>query len=275
MDRYEPERPGRRRSDMRPDLPHPARIYDYLLGGKDNYAPDRVAADAICADLPHLPISMRANRRFMVRAARYLSERLGFRQFLDIGTGLPTSPNLHEVVQAVAPESRVIYVDNDPSVLLHARALLSSTPQGRTGYVQADLLEPEGILSDPQLTATLDLNLPVAVCLLAVLQYVESEPRALDVVARLMRPLAAGSALVLSTVTGDFAPEEVKRGAIAYRRTGIPSRPRTKGQVEALLSGLDVLEPGVVLVHHWRPEGQDRELTDTQIYMYAGMAVKH
>ncbi len=275
MDRYGPERAGSRHVDVHTDLPHPARIYDYLLGGKDNYAPDRAAAEAICADLPHLPISMRANRRFMVRAARHLAEELGFRQFLDIGAGLPTSPNLHEVVQAVAPDCRVIYVDNDPVVLVHARALLSSTPEGRTGYVYADLLDPDSILSDPRLRNTLDLDAPVAVCLLAVLQHIENQDEAADILARLMAPLPSGSALVLSTVTGDSAPEEVRRGAIAYRRSGIPNRPRTRSEVEALLAGMKILDPGVVLVHRWRPEEQDLPVADEQVYMYGTMAIKN
>src|SRR3954447_20213224 len=154
--------------DLNTSVPHSARIYDFLLGGKDNFEADRAAAATIVEASPSLPISMRANRQYMARVAHYLAADRGIRQFLDIGTGLPTSPNLHEVVQGVAPESRVVYVDNDPIVLVHARALLTSSPEGRTAYLDADLRHPDAILAAPQLTETLDLGEPVAVSLIAV-----------------------------------------------------------------------------------------------------------
>jgi trans-aconitate methyltransferase len=260
--------------ELRTDIPHSARIYDYLLGGKDNYAPDRAAAEMIVQNLPHLAVSMRANRRFLARVAHHLAADLGIRQFLDVGTGLPTSPNLHEVVQQVAPESRVVYVDNDPIVLVHARALLTSSPQGRTSYLDADLWHPESILTAPQVVTTLDLAEPVAVSLLAVLQFVEDDEDARRIIAELMAPMPPGSVLAVSTATSDSAPDEVARGAIAYKSNGIPSRPRTRAEVEALLTGFDLVEPGVTLVHRWRPGPADAQIPDHQVYMYGAAAIK-
>lgn len=260
--------------DLRTGVPHSARIYDYMLGGKDNFAADRAAAEHIAEDLPNLRTSMRANRRFLVRVARYLAADLGFRQFLDVGTGLPTSPNLHEVVQAVDPASRVVYVDKDPIVLVHARALLTSTPEGRTAYVDADLHDPESIFAAPQVAQTLDLDRPVALSLLAILQFVEDQDEAKSLVDRLMAPLAPGSALAISTVTGDSSPDEVARGVLAYKRNGLPNKARSRAEVEELLSGLDVVDPGVLLVHRWHPDELEAGLTDEQVYMHGAVAIK-
>jgi hypothetical protein len=268
------ELPVPRSAELRRDAPHSSRIYDYLLGGKDNYQADRAAASILTEDLPHLATSMRANRQFMVRAARYMAAELGIRQFLDIGTGLPTSPNLHEVVQEIAPQSRVVYVDNDPVVLVHARARLPSRPEGRTAYLDADLLAPDSILSAAQLRETLDLTAPVGVSLLAVLQFVENDEDATAIVQRLMASMPPGSALAVSTVTGDSAPREVSRGAIAYRRYGIPSRARSRAEVEGLLAGLDVIDPGVVLVSHWHPDTDVENPPDDHVYMYGAVALK-
>jgi hypothetical protein len=261
--------------DLHIDQAHSARIYDVMLGGKDNYGPDRAAAAAIIEAAPNLPISVRANRRFMTRTAHYLAADLGMRQFLDVGTGLPTSPNLHEVVQEVAPESRVIYVDNDPIVLVHARALLTSKPEGRTAYLDADVHRPEAILTSPQLQETLDLSRPVAVSLLAILQFVLDDDEARRITATLMEPLVPGSVLAVSTVTTDSSPDEASRGVSSYRSSGVPARSRTKAEVEALFDGLELLDPGVVLVHRWRPDELDRAISDEQVFMYGGIAVKH
>jgi hypothetical protein len=263
---------GSRAADLRTDVPHAARIYDYLLGGKDNFAADREAAAKIVQNLPDLPTSMRAGRRYMTRVARYLAAELGIRQFLDIGTGLPTAPNLHEVVQQVAPESRVVYVDNDPLVLVHARALLTSAPEGKTAYLDADLHDPDAI--NPELRDTLDLDQPVAVTLMAVLQYVADDQEARRIIGRLMQPLASGSALALSTVTADTAPERVDRGNAAYRDSGIPIRSRTRAEVEALFDGLEPVDPGVTLVTHWRPDDEARAVDDAHVYLYGGVALK-
>jgi O-methyltransferase involved in polyketide biosynthesis len=261
-------------TDLRTDIPHAARIYDYLLGGKDNFAPDRQAADRITAKMPHLPVSMRASRRFNARMVHYLAAERGIRQFVDIGTGLPTSPNTHEVAQAVAPEARIVYVDNDPLVLVHARALLTSTPEGRTAYIDADLRDPVTIMQSRELHTTLDLSQPVAVTVMAVLQYIEDDDVARGILNHLMDPLPAGSTIALSTVTADTAPTRVDEGSEAYKESGIPIRSRTRAEVEQLFKGYELLEPGVQLVHHWRPDEEARAVPDEHVYMYGAVAVK-
>ncbi|MFF5261579.1 SAM-dependent methyltransferase [Actinomadura viridis] len=260
--------------DLRTHVPHSARIYDYLLGGKDNYPADRSAAHEIIKDWVNLPRSMRANRDFMRRVTRHLAEKEGLRQFLDIGTGLPTAPNLHEVAQEVAPESRVVYVDNDPVVLVHARALLVGSPEGRTTYLEADFREPAAILSSGELRETLDLDRPVALSLIAILQFIVDDRTAADVIGRLMEPLAPGSVLALSTVTADSAPEEVAGGVAAYNARGIPTRARGRAEVERFFAGLELLPPGVVLVNHWRPDGPAASVPDAHVHMYGGVARK-
>ncbi|MGW1682675.1 SAM-dependent methyltransferase [Saccharopolyspora sp. NPDC002376] len=258
--------------DLRTEVPHSARIYDYLLGGRDNFAVDREAAAEIVRAVPHMRTSMRANRQFMCRVTRFLAER-GFRQFLDIGTGLPTSPNLHEVAQGVAPESRVLYVDNDPMVLAHARALLTSAPEGRTGYVDADLRDAGEILESAEFAETFDPDQPVALSLIAILQFLLDEAEALGVVRRLLDALPSGSALALSTVTADSAPEVADSGVAAYRSSGINTKARTAAEVASLFDGLDLVDPGVVLVHRWHPD-EDEEISDEQIYMYGAVGIK-
>ena len=260
--------------ELRTDVPHSARIYDFLLGGKDNFPADREASTEIASVWPNLPNSMRANRSFMHRVTRYLAEREGIRQFLDIGTGLPTSPNLHEVAQGVDPTARVVYVDNDPMVLVHARALLTSTPEGRTTYIDADLHDPEAILKAPALQATLDLEQPVALSLIAVLQFVTDEAEAHAIIDGLMAQLAPGSFLALSTVTADSAPEEVARGIAAYEARGIPERIRSRAEVEQLFRGLELVEPGVCLVHRWHPDAEAAATPDAQVHMHGGVARK-
>jgi trans-aconitate methyltransferase len=261
-------------SDLKTDVPHSARIYDYLLGGKDNFPADRTAAHEIIKDWVNLPASMRANRNFLARLAHYLAAEMGFRQFLDIGTGLPTSPNLHEVVQAVAPESRVVYVDNDPIVLVHARALLTSSPEGSTAYLDADLRDVDAILSSIEVSKTLDLSKPVALSLIAILQFVPDETAAHQIVRRLVEPLAPGSVFALSTVTHESAHEEVTGGVAAYNAKGIPTKTRTKAEVEAFFEGMDLVDPGVVLVNHWHPDEAAAAVPDEHVHMYGGVAIK-
>jgi hypothetical protein len=260
--------------ELNTDVPHSARIYDYLLGGKDNFEADRDAAAGITKDWANLPKSMRANRNYMARVANYLAAERGIRQFLDIGTGLPTSPNLHEVVQRVAPESRVVYVDNDPIVLVHARALLTSTPEGKTAYIDADLRDVDTILDAPQFAETLDLKQPVALSLIAILQFITDEQAAHRIINQLVQPLASGSILALSTVTADSAPEEVNGGVAAYNANGIPTKARDKAEVESLFEGLDLIDPGVTLVSHWRPDEAARAVDDAHVHMYGGLAIK-
>ena len=261
-------------ADLRTDVAHSARVYDYLLGGKDNYAADRAAAEEVVRIAPYMRTSVRANREFMVRVARYLAAEAGIRQFLDIGTGLPTSPNLHEVVQEVDPSARVVYVDNDPIVLVHARALLTGTPEGRSRYIHADLAEPDAILASPEVRDTLDLSRPVALCLIAVLHFVHDEELARGVVRRLMDALPSGSHLALSTITIDSAPEEVCDAVRRYNARGINSKARTKAQVRSFFDGFELIEPGLTPVHHWRPDERARAIDDSQVSMYGGVAVK-
>jgi hypothetical protein len=261
-------------ADLNTGVPHSARVYDYLLGGKDNFEADRSAAANITSVWPSLPISMRANRNFMTRVAHYLAAERGIRQFLDIGTGLPTAPNLHDVVQGVAPEARVVYVDNDPMVLVQARALLTSTAEGRTTYIEADLREPERIMSAPELSKTLDLSRPVAVCLIAIMHYIVDEQQARDIIGTLLGPMPPGSALALSTATADTNPEEVGRGIAMYNARGITSKVRTKAEVEGLFTGLELVEPGVELVHRWHADDESRAIDDARISMWGGVGIK-
>ena len=258
---------------LRTDIPHSARIYDYLLGGKDNFQSDRDVAAQMVEGWPNLPVSMRSNRDFMRRVGGYLAGELGFRQFLDIGTGLPTAPNLHEVVQGIAPESRIVYVDNDPIVLTHARALLTSSPEGKTAYADADLNDPAAILRAPQVRETLDLGKPVALSLIAILMFIDPkhERRIIDT---LMDALPSGSALALSTATHDSLPAGARAVADDYNSNGIPIRASKKSEVEELFRGLDLVDPGVTLVHRWRPDGLTPRVSDDQVAMYGGLALK-
>jgi len=259
--------------ELNTSVPHSARIYDYLLGGKDNFEPDRRAAAALIEASPTLPVSMRANRRFMVRVAHYLAAERGIRQFLDVGTGLPTSPNLHEVVQQVDPRSRVVYVDNDPIVLVHARALLTTAPEGATAYLDADLRDVERICGSSEVTRTLNLDEPVAVSLIAILQFISDEDEVHRIIDGLMAPLPPGSALAISTVTA-HNPHAVN-AAKEYAARGIPAKPRTDAEVTALFRGMTLVEPGVTLVHRWRPDAEAAAVDDAHVQMSGGVAIKH
>jgi hypothetical protein len=231
-------------------------MYDYFLGGKDNYAADREAAEKVKQVFPEAESATRLNRAFMHRAARYLASEVGMRQFLDIGTGIPTEPNLHKVVQAVAPESRVVYVDNDPIVLAHAHALMTGAPEGRTAYIQADATEPDTILNAQELVETLDLSQPVALSIIALLHFVPDQQGPYDIVNQLLSALPSGSALVLSHGTGDFAPEALRKAEEIYRKSGLELQVRSKAEVEKFFTGLELVEPGIVLSARWRPDGE-------------------
>ena len=231
---------------------HPARIYDYWLGGRDNYEADRVAAElAIQAD-PAIVPGVRANRAFLRRAVQYLAGEAGIRQFLDIGTGLPTADNTHEVAQAVAPESRIVYVDNDPIVMAHARALLDSTPQGATAYIQADARDPAAILREA--AQTLDVSQPVAVMLLMIMQYIPDAGGPRQIVSGLAHAVPPGSYLALSTVTRDIVADRITEGAARLnRRMGTASITlRTREEIAGFFDGLDLVEPGLVHLPAWR-----------------------
>jgi SAM-dependent methyltransferase len=259
--------------ELRPDVPHSARIYDYVLGGKDNFESDRAAAEKMLEGMPSLRVSMRANRRFMVKAARFLV-RQGIRQFLDVGTGLPTHPNLHEVVQGEAPAAKVVYVDNDPLVLVHARALLIPVGTGTVSYLDADLREPEAIFAAPPIKDDFDLSRPVGVTLIAVLQHIVDDDIARDIVARIMAALAPGSGLAISAVTTENDEQGGDHTVRTYNRSGVPVRPRSRAQVEALFGDVPTVDPGVVLVHRWRPDSEDAATEDKDVAMYGGVAVK-
>ncbi|MDT3444379.1 SAM-dependent methyltransferase [Pseudofrankia sp. BMG5.37] len=239
---------------MRTDRAHSARMYDYYLGGKDNFPADRTAAEQVKAALPEVPQAAVQNRLFLVRAARFLAAEVGIRQFLDIGTGIPTSPNLHEVVQGVAPESRVVYADNDPIVLAHARALLTSNMQGRTAYVDADVREPGRILTAPELLDTLDLTRPVALSLVAILHFVSDEDGAYEVVRELVAALPAGSYLMLSSLTADYNPASVNTAVGVYHAQGLTCVARGRDAFVRFFDGLDIVEPGPTPTHLWRPD---------------------
>ncbi|WP_433203150.1 SAM-dependent methyltransferase [Dactylosporangium sp. CS-047395] len=247
--------------------PHPARVYDYLLGGKDNFAADRSAAQAGLKVNPNAATAPLQNRAFLARTVKFLAEA-GVRQFLDIGTGLPTSPNVHEIAQGIAPESRIVYVDNDPIVLTHARALLTSAPEGRTAYVDATLQEIKG-----EFWEHLDRDRPVALLLFAILHFVDDDDEPYELVRRLMAALPSGSYLVLSHITADFEPEEWGRFAAIMRAQGITTRLRDKAEVTRFFDGLELVDPGVVPILQWRPDAT-APLTDAQAALYGGVARK-
>lgn len=256
---------------------HSARIYDYILGGKDYYPADQEAGDAMVREWPALPVHMRANREFMNRAVRYLAEEAGVRQFLDVGTGIPTSPNIHEIAQSVAPESRVVYVDNDPLVLALSQGLLSGTDRARTAYVEADMRDPGAILDAPAFRETLDLGEPVALAVIAIVHFMLDEHDAVGIVRRLLEPLPAGSYLAMSIGTAEFAPDEVGRVAREYAARGMPMRLRTLSEAGEFFTGLDLVEPGIVQVHKWRPDGTGtgtEVIQDEDIAMYGAVARK-
>jgi hypothetical protein len=234
-----------------PSVAHPARVYDYWLGGKDNYAADRSAAEAIIAVRPAIVRDIRANRDFMRRAVAYLAT-VGVRQFLDVGTGIPTEPNLHEVVQGIASDARIVYADNDPVVLSHARALLVSTSEGATSYVQADVRDPGMILQEA--ARTLDFAQPTAVSLVSILQLISDEEDPYGIVERLMSRVASGSYLVLTHPASDIHADLVAESARRYNDSVItPVTLRAFGQVSRFFEGLELVEPGIVQCHRWHP----------------------
>lgn len=238
--------------DLHLDRPHSARMYDYYLGGKDNYLADRQAAGQVVGVWPGILVACRSNRLFMHRSTHFLAER-GVRQYLDIGTGIPTSPNLHEVAQSIVPDARVVYTDNDPIVLTHAQALMAGRPEGRTAYIDADVTDPESILGSPELTRTLDLSEPVALSLNALLHFVPDDRNPRSIVERLLSALAPGSYLCLSHVTPDFDSEATSRAVEIYRSGGIAAQVRSLPEILEFFDGLHMLEPGVVPAHRWRP----------------------
>lgn len=262
--------------DLRTEVPHSARMYDYYLGGKDNFASDREAAAEMLRAHPDVAESARANRRFLSRAVRYLAEQ-GVRQFLDIGTGIPTANNTHQVAQSVAPDARVAYVDNDPIVLSHARALLSGTSDGRTGYVNADLRDAEAILDAPEFRDVIEREQPVALLLIAILHFFDDADEPYQIVSRLLDALPSGSYLVISQVTADFLSYDVQksRGMEIYQNSGITVRPRTYEEFGRFFEGTELVDPGIVPGPEWRPElPEDCQMTREQALGYAAVGRK-
>ena len=236
-------------------VPHVARIWNYWLGGTDNYAVDRQLGDQIVSMLPDVPILARASRAFLTRAVRYLAGEAGVRQFLDIGTGLPTVDNTHEVAQRVAPTSKVVYVDNDPLVLAHARALLTSAPEGATAYIHADLREPEKILQ--KAAETLDFTRPIALMLMGIVEFLTDDDEAYQVVGRLVEDLPSGSHMVMYDGTNVVHREASDQIVEVWNNSGnAPLVLRTPEQIGRFFNGLELVEPGVVSVSRWRPEAK-------------------
>ncbi len=234
---------------------HMARVYDYLLGGKDNYPPDREAAEQLLKIVPSLPETVRQNRLFMQRLTRYLAAEEGISQFLDVGTGIPTSPNLHEVAQRANPAARVVYVDNDPIVLAHAHARLTSAPLGRVAYIHADMRDTKSVLTAPDLMATLDLSRPVGLFILSTLHIIPDADEARELLGRYVAPLAAGSFVALSVAISDGLTPEASSAAITVlSNRGISILRRTRAELTTLFDGLELIEPGVVPVNQWRPD---------------------
>jgi trans-aconitate methyltransferase len=241
--------------DFDTGVPHIARVYDYWLGGKDNFAADRELGERTLQAYPNLVFSVRANRAFLARAVRFLAAEAGIRQFLDVGTGIPTSNNTHEVAQRIAPDSRIVYVDNDPIVLSHARALLRSTRQGACAYLDADLRDPAAILAAA--AGTLDFTKPVAVMLIAVLHFIDDDAQAGAIVSQLMDACVPGSFVVISHVGGDIDAEQ--QGEMVRRlneSVAEKATMRDRAGVTRLFAGLELAEPGVVRVSRWRPESE-------------------
>jgi hypothetical protein len=270
------ERPGGSvRAGDRPALDtsvaHSARVHDYWLGGKDNFAADRAAGDAVMEAYPGIVMSVRANRAFLARAVRFLTAEAGIRQFLDIGTGIPASSNTHEVAQSEAPQCRVVYVDYDPVVLTHARALLTSAPEGVTDYIDADLRDTSKIIREA--ARTLDFSQPVAVMLIAIMHLIVDADDPYGIVGRLMAAVPAGSYLVLSQVASDIEAEQMAEAGRRYNRLAHETqRHRSHDEVVRFFDGLVLLEPGLVAVHEWRPGPETP--AGTRSGMWGGVARK-
>ncbi|MGP3969234.1 SAM-dependent methyltransferase [Streptomyces sp. 6N223] len=251
-------------------VPQSARIWNYFLGGRDNYEVDRAAGDEVIKMFPGIVDGARGARYFLARAVRHLAEVEGVRQFLDIGTGLPTVDNTHEIAQRVAPASRVVYVDNDPLVLAHARALLSSTAEGTTDYIDADLRDPEAIVAAAG--RILDFDRPVALMLMGILGHIEDYDEARSIVRRLVAALPSGSFLVHYDSTS--TSEEYIAAADFYNaRATVPYILRSPEQLAGFLDGLELVEPGVVSCSRWRPDTLALGLP-AEIHQYGGVARK-
>jgi len=253
-------------------VPHSARIWNYWLGGKDNYEVDRVAGDQFRQVFPAIVDNAQASRNYLARAIRYLAGEAGVRQFLDIGTGLPTADNTHEVAQRVAPAARIVYADNDPLVLTHARALLTSTPEGATAYINADLRDPEKIVAEA--TQTLDFSKPIALILNGILGHLADIGEARSIVRQLMDALPSGSYLSIADGTSALAGDPAQEAQQDYNESGaIPYVLRTPAEIASFFDGLEMVEPGVVSCPRWRPEDTQSGLP-AEVDTFCGMGRK-
>ncbi|NAS25876.1 SAM-dependent methyltransferase [Herbidospora sp. NEAU-GS84] len=250
-------------------VPHPARVWDYWLGGTENFAPDREVGDQITAVCPELPIIARAERQFIGRTVTLLAGELGVDQFLDIGTGIPTEGNTHLVAQKVNPAARVVYVDNDPLVLVHARALLDSTPQGATDYIDADLRNPDPILQAA--SDTLDFARPIGLMLIGVLDFVVDDTLAIDAVNALVAGLAPGSYLAIASSTPSEAMD--KAADVWHAGGGAPIVLRSPERLARFFQGLELLDPGVVTLPEWRPDAAT-DYIGREVCQYGGVGRK-
>jgi hypothetical protein len=258
-------------TDVDTTVAHIARVYDYWLGGKDNFTPDREAGDEAIAAYPQLVSSVRANRAFLTRTVRYLTSEVGIRQFLDIGTGIPSASNTHEVAQGIAPETRVVYADNDPMVLAHARALLRGTEAGHTAYLDADVRDPDTILRAA--ADVLDFSQPVAVMLVAILHFVSEEEDPAGIISRLMAALPPGSSLTISHVPSDMHATAMKAmGDRLNRLLAQRSTYRSREEVTRFFDGLNLVPPGVVPIQEWRPATPEE--ANAAAAMWGGVALK-
>jgi len=253
-------------------VPHSARIWNYWLGGKDNYEVDRAAGDQFRQVFPAIVDNARASRNYLTRAISYLAGEAGIRQFLDIGTGLPTANNTHEIAQRIAPDARIVYADNDPLVLAHARALLTSTPQGATAYIDADLRDPEKIVAEA--TQALDFSKPVALILNGVLGHLADIEEIRSIVGRLMAALPSGSYLSIADGTSAVAGNPAQEAQQEYNDSGaIPYILRTPEEIASFFDGLELVEPGVVSCPRWRPEDTQSGLP-AEVDTFCGMGRK-
>ncbi len=266
-------------SDIAEDRPpydttvaHPARVYNYWLGGKDHFAADREVGEQTKAAYPDIVTGVRAQREFLASAVRYLATQAGVRQFLDIGTGLPVANNTHEVAQSLAPESRVVYVDNDPMVLAHARALLTSSPEGACAYLDADIRDTGSVLAAA--SGLLDFSQPIAVMLIGILHLIPDSDNPADIIARLIKAVPAGSWLAIAHPASDVAADQVALMTSRYnQRVSTAATLRTHAEISAFFTGTELLPPGVVQYHQWHP-GQLAGDAEGEVAAYCGLGRK-
>jgi hypothetical protein len=272
-----PARPGPRPPRVDTARAYPARVYDYLLGGKDNFAKDRAAAEKMAEVFPAIRIGARENRKFRLRGVGYLAAKAGVRQFLDVGTGIPTPPDLHEIVQAYTPSARIVYVDNDPIVMTHARALMASHRDGEVAYLDADLREPESIVDSALVRDVFDLSQPIALVMTAVLHFITDEENPAKILQTFINALPPGSYVLASHITDEHDPR-IRSASNGYDSDGVRTQGRTAKEFEQLVftgQGLQLIEPGVVLVSEWHRDPDDLPVpSPAAVSAYGGLALR-